>query len=97
MTDLIEAVLCVGIPFGAAMVIYYFADKSGDKTLGLLKKFEFVLKHKLAFQFAATIVFVAAFGLICGAASLPVEIFYVICGAYVGTINGCSAALMRKE
>lgn len=97
MPETVKALLFVGIPFAAVMVSYYFVDKDGSLMHNVCSKWKFLITHKLLVQFLATIAFVALFGLLCMVLSLPVEVFYIVCGAYVGFINAAAAALMRKE
>lgn len=81
----------------ATQIAYRLFDKNGEKTEKLTARFPFLKKKKFLVQIVGAAAFVLIFGIICLLAGVPLAAYYVISGAFVGTINGMAVTLMCSD
>lgn len=95
--EIVRLILLIGIPMGITQVLYRLIDRDGAKTKEISEKFPVVLGHKFFVQIIAPLLFMVFFGLLCVLCHIPIEIFFVICGAVTGVINGMAVTLMYMD
>lgn len=97
MTELAELVLWSGLPMAAAWFLYLLADRIFSVTKRLTKRTTFFSERKAAFQLAIPFAFILLFGAVCLLCGLPKQLYYAVCGAFVGLDYGLAAEIMRNE
>ncbi len=96
MTKALIALLYIGGPMAMVQLIYRIADNNGNKTAKLVEKLPVLKEKKFFIQIALPLLFMLFFGVICVIFSIPAKIFFVVCGAVVGLINGIAVTIMYK-
>ena len=97
MSEIMTAILFLGLPMLIAYFAYRFFDRDGKKVKKLIGKFPFIQKHRFIVLIGGMVAFVIIFGLISIAAGFPQEVFYVVSGLVLGLANGVSATMMYNE
>lgn len=96
MEKVLIALLYIGGPMALVQLIYRIADHNGNKTAKLVKRFPVLKEKKFLIQIAVPLLFMLFFGVICVLCSIPAKVFFVVCGAVVGLINGLAVTIMYK-
>jgi len=96
MEKALIALLYIGGPMALVQLIYRIVDHNGNKTAKLVEKLPVLKQKKLLIQIAVPLLFMLFFGVICVLCSIPAKIFFIVCGAVVGLINGIAVTIMYK-
>ncbi|WP_124100259.1 hypothetical protein [Ruminococcus sp. Marseille-P6503] len=97
MSEVMSAVLFLGLPMCLSYFVYRLIDRSGKIVRKLTENCPFIERHKFLVQIGGMAGFVLVFGIISILAGIPKEVFYAVSGLAVGLINGISAAMMYSE
>lgn len=97
MTKVLLALLFIGGPMALTQLLYRIIDHNGNKTAVLVKKFPILKRRKFIIQIVVPILFMLIFGAVALVCNMPVNVFFIICGAVIGLINGMSITIMYSE
>lgn len=92
--NVIPLILLIGIPMAVMQILYRLYDPKGEKTLALSEKLPALMGRKFLIQIIAPLLFIVIFGLVSVLLSIPIAVFYVVCGLVIGIINGMAVTLM---
>lgn len=96
MEKALIALLYIGGPMALVQLIYRIIDHSGVKTAKLVERLPVLKEKKLIIQIVLPLMFMLFFGIICVLCSIPAKVFFIVCGAVVGLINGVAVTIMYK-
>ncbi|MDE6149785.1 MAG: hypothetical protein K2F81_06795 [Ruminococcus sp.] len=97
MSDIIQALIFIGIPMCLTYFLYRIIDRKGKIAGKLAAKFPALINHKFAIQVGGVVGFVLIFGLICIITGIPERVFYIVSGIIVGLLNGLWATIMYND
>ena len=89
--------LAIAVPMALVHLLYRLIDHKGRLTQKLTDRLPILKKHKYAFQIGGAMGFVIIFGIIALIVNMKLIIYFTVCGAVVGLINGVSTTIMYNE
>lgn len=97
MGKVLAALLFIGGPMAIMQVLYRIVDRSGVKTAKLVEKFPILKRRKFIIQILIPMLFIVLFGIISVLCNIPLYAFFIVCGAFVGIINGLAVTIMYNS
>lgn len=94
MGKVLAALLFIGGPMAIMQVLYRIVDRNGVKTAKLVEKFPILKRRKFIIQILIPMLFIVLFGIISVLCNIPLYAFFIVCGAFVGIINGLAVTIM---
>jgi hypothetical protein len=77
--------------------LYRLIDHKGKLTAKLTDKVPFIKEHKFAVQIGGAMIFIVVFGIIAWIVQMKLAVYFGICGAVLGFINGMATTIMYNE
>lgn len=97
MNELFGLILWMGLPTAAVQSAFLLAERRVAFTGRLADRLTFLRMHKAAVQLASVLVFILGFGTVCLLCGIRREVYFAVCGAYIGLINGVAVAVMHED
>jgi hypothetical protein len=97
MQMVLAAILYIGCPMAVAQLLYRIIDRGGEKTAKLVERFPVIKRRKFILQIVVPILFLIVMGIIAVLCSMPVKVFFIICGVFVGVVNGMAVTMMYND
>lgn len=97
MQMVLTALIFIGCPMAVTQLAYRLVDRKGKRTAKLVEKFPILKQKKFVIQIIIPILFILFLGVIAIICSIPIKVFFIICGAFVGIINGMAVTIMYNE
>ncbi|MGN0633156.1 MAG: hypothetical protein ACI4JW_04725 [Oscillospiraceae bacterium] len=97
LNELLRIFLFIAVPMILVQLLYRFVDRKGSITRFFTKRFTFLKTHKTAVQIVSAVIFIAVFGAVCSVFEIHVNLYYSVCGAYIGFLNGMAITIMNDE
>lgn len=97
MKDIIVLFMVIAVPMAAVQLLYRLIDHKGKLTAKLTGKFPFLKEHKYAVQIGGAMGFVIVFGIIAWIVNMKLAVYFAICGAVLGLINGMATTIMYSD
>lgn len=97
MKEIVILFLVIAVPMAAVQLLYRIIDRKGKLTAKLTDKFPFLKKHRYAVQIGGAMGFVILFGLIAWAVHMKLSVYFAVCGAVLGLINGMATTIMYND
>ncbi|MBR1863551.1 MAG: hypothetical protein IJ806_05645 [Ruminococcus sp.] len=95
--EILKLILLIGLPMGAAQGIYRLIDRDGSKTRRLSQRFPALPAKKFLIQIALPLLFMIVFGIVSVLLGIPIEVFFVVSGVFIGIINGMAVTMMYMD
>ena len=90
------ALLFIGGPMALTQLLYRLIDHRGKKTKLLTDRFPILKEKKFLLQIVVPLLIVVLFGGISLVCSIPVHIFFIVCGVLIGFVNGMAVTIMYQ-
>jgi hypothetical protein len=97
MQKILLLFLLIAVPMALVQLIYRLVDRKGRLTAKLTDRFPFLKKHRFAVQIGGAMGFIIIFGLIAWAVNMSLAVYFAVCGAVLGFINGFATTIMYNE
>ena len=97
MEKLTAVILFIGAPMALTLLLYRLIDHKGKKTALLTNKFPVLKEQKLVIQMILPLMFIVLFGLVSIVFHIPLKIFFIVVGVFMGLVNGMSVTIMYNE
>lgn len=94
MAKIMVALLYIGGPMAFVQFLYRLIDHKGKKTAILVEKFPILKRRKFIIQILVPMLFLVIFGMISVLCHIPLKVFFIVCGAFIGLINGLAVTIM---
>lgn len=94
MGKIAAAFLLIGIPMALTQLLYRIIDRRGERTSALAARFPILKRRKFIVQILVPLLFIVIFGTVSILCSIPISVFFIVCGIFVGFINGMAVTLM---
>ena len=95
--ELLRIFILIAVPMVSVQLLYRFVDRKGSITRFFTKRLTFLKTHKIAVQIISAVIFIAVFGAVCSVFGLNISLYYSVCGAYIGFLNGMAITIMNDE
>jgi sorbitol-specific phosphotransferase system component IIC len=97
MQKILLLFLLIAVPMAVVQLLYRIIDRKGKLTGKLTARFPFLKEHKFAVQIGGAMGFIVVFGLIAWAAKISLAVYFIVCGAVLGFINGMATTIMYTD
>lgn len=97
MNHIVILFLVIAVPMAAVQLLYRLIDHKGKLTAKLTSRFPFLKEHKYAVQIGGAMGFILIFGIIAWFVQMELAVYFAVCGAVLGLINGMATTIMYSE
>lgn len=97
MEKVMAVILFIGAPMALTLLLYRLIDHKGKKTALLTDKFPVLKEKKYLIQMLMPMIFIVLFGIISMVFHIPLKVFFIVVGVFMGFVNGMSVTIMYNE
>lgn len=97
MKQIVILFLVIAVPMAVVQLLYRLIDRKGKLTAKLTGRFPFLKEHKYAVQIGGAMGFILIFGVIAWLVQMELIVYFAVCGAVLGLINGMATTIMYSE